>query len=192
VSDDAIRVGGDEIRDEEDAGDLSPEGPTSLFFTPFVSSTMAIEPQWIDYNGHLNLAYYHLLFDRAMDEAFDRIGLGEAYAALTNHSYFVVESRVSYRQELAMDDRVRVTLQLLDADDKRIHYYMEVRHALDGWVAAAAEHLALHVSLEHRRAAAFPAHVRDRLREMKAAHAVMPAPDLAARPLGLPRRARMN
>ena len=47
---------------------------------PFLSSVMQIEPQWIDYNGHLNMAYYNVLFDRAGDEAFDLLGCGAGYA----------------------------------------------------------------------------------------------------------------
>ena len=35
---------------------------------PFRASIMQIEPQWIDYNGHLNMAYYNVMFDRAIDE----------------------------------------------------------------------------------------------------------------------------
>ena len=56
---------------------MADDRPASVFFfAPFVSSTMAIEPGWIDYNGHLNMAYYHVLFDRAVDEAFGVVGLG--------------------------------------------------------------------------------------------------------------------
>jgi acyl-CoA thioester hydrolase len=56
-----------------------------LFFAPFVSSTMRVEPQWIDYNGHLNMAYYHVLFDRAVEEAFALVGLGADYLATKVH-----------------------------------------------------------------------------------------------------------
>ena len=47
-----------------------------VFFAPFVSSVMRVEPGWIDYNGHLNMAYYNVLFDRAVDEAFELLGCG--------------------------------------------------------------------------------------------------------------------
>ena len=30
--------------------------PEPLFFAPFVASVMTVEPAWIDYNGHLNMA----------------------------------------------------------------------------------------------------------------------------------------
>jgi hypothetical protein len=60
--------------------------PEPAFFAPFVSSVMRVEPAWIDYNGHLNMAYYNVLFDRAGDEAFDLLGCGAGYATGTRRS----------------------------------------------------------------------------------------------------------
>ena len=57
-----------------DRTDLEP-----VFFAPFVSSMMRVEPQWIDYNGHLNMAYYNVLFDRAVDEVYELLGIGADY-----------------------------------------------------------------------------------------------------------------
>ncbi len=155
------------------------EGMEPLFFTPFVSSVMRIEPGWIDYNGHLNVAYYNVLFDRAVDEAFLLCGMGPTYVKERGLSYFVVESRMRYRRELSRRDRVRVTLQLIDLDDKRMRYVMEMRHAMEGWLAASAEHLALHVDMATRKATPFPADIRAALDSMRAAHGVLAAPDWA-------------
>src|SRR5215216_5723629 len=113
-----------------------------FFFAPFVSSTMRIEPSWIDYNGHMNMAYYHVLFDRAADEAFELVGLGPDYRSDRKASYFAAEVHTLYRRELRLGDPVRVTVQLLDFDDKRLHSYLEIRHATEGWVAATSENLA--------------------------------------------------
>jgi acyl-CoA thioester hydrolase len=74
-----------------------------FFFAPFVSSTMTVEPSWIDYNGHMNMAYYHVLFDRAVDEAFEVVGLGPDYVAERNASYYVAEVHTLYRRELNAD-----------------------------------------------------------------------------------------
>src|SRR3712207_6206259 len=89
-----------------------------FFFAPFVSSTMRVEPQWIDYNGHMNVAYYHVLFDRAVDEAFEVVGLGHPYAEERNASFFAAETHTVYKRELTAGDSVRVTLQLIDFDEK--------------------------------------------------------------------------
>ena len=63
---------------------------------------MRIEPQWIDYNGHLNVAYYNVLFDRAVDEVYELIGLGPAYLERHKHSTMVVEAHVRYLRELKL------------------------------------------------------------------------------------------
>src|SRR5262249_22479717 len=102
-----------------------------LFFAPFVSSIMKVEPAWIDYNGHLNRAYYSLLFDRAVDEVFELLGCGSAYVEKQNHSFFTAEVHLRYLRELNAGDPVRVTLQLLDYDSKRLHYFEQLFHAVE-------------------------------------------------------------
>jgi acyl-CoA thioester hydrolase len=153
-----------------------PEG-SMLFFAPFVSSLLTLRPEWIDYNGHLNMAYYQVLFDTAVDEAFALCGLGPEYVRENNHSFFLVESRIRYRQELAPTDKVRVTVQLVAFDDKRLHYCMQIRHALHGWLAASCENLSVHVNLVSRKVAPFPADVMASLAVMRDAHALLARPD---------------
>ena len=83
-----------------------------LFFAPFVSSVMRVEDGWIDYNGHLNMAYYNVLFDRAVDEAFELLGCGPDYVKARRHSCFTAEVHLRYLRELHAGDTVRVTFQL--------------------------------------------------------------------------------
>src|ERR1044072_3221169 len=89
-----------------------------VFFAPFVSSVMTVEPQWIDYNGHLNMAYYNVLFDRAVDEAYELIGIGADDVNPARHSCFTAEVHVRYLRELVAGAPVRVTFQLLSHDAK--------------------------------------------------------------------------
>ena len=117
------------------------------FFAPFVSSVMRVEPAWIDYNGHLNMAYYNVLFDRAVDEAYELLGCGPAYLEQTRHSTFTAEVHVRYLRELHAGDPVRVTFQLLDYDAKRMHYFEQLFHAEEGWLSATSENMALHVDM---------------------------------------------
>jgi acyl-CoA thioester hydrolase len=164
-------------------------GPPILVFTPFVSSTMRVESAWIDYNGHMNMAYYLVLFDRAVDEALALVGLGERYVADRGCSYFTAEIHTVYLRELAVDEEVRVTLQLVDHDEKRIHAYLEIRHHRDGWIAASCEKMFLHVAMEERKVTAFPDDILLNLAAMKAAHAGLPRPDRLGRSIGIkPRR----
>jgi acyl-CoA thioester hydrolase len=153
---------------------------------PFVSALMRVEPAWIDYNGHLNMAYYNVLFDRAVDEAYEALGIGLAYLKQTNHSTFTAEARVRYLRELREGDPVRVTFQLLDYDAKRIHYFETLLHAEDGWVSATSENMTLHVDMAAKKVAPFPANALRSLAAMKAAHAHLPAPVGVGRSIAMP------
>jgi acyl-CoA thioester hydrolase len=159
-----------------------------FFFAPFVSSTVRVEKQWIDYNGHLNLAYYHVLFDRALDEAFGLAGLGPDYVDEMNASYFAAETHTLYKRELTLDDPVRTTVQLIDVDEKRMHIYLEVRHANEGWISASCEMLSLHVDMDTRKVSPFPAGIKRNLDIMLAAHSRLPRPALIGRSIGIPNR----
>jgi len=160
-----------------------------VFFAPFVSSVMRVEPAWIDYNGHLNMAYYNVLFDRAVDEAFELVGIGPAYVERQRRSFFTAEVHVRYLRELHVGDPVRVTLQLLNFDSKRLHFFEQLFHATEGWVSATSENMALHVDLDTKKSAAFPADVSERLGRMKAAHAMLPRPEAAGRRIAMASKA---
>jgi len=157
-----------------------------VYFAPFVSSTMTVEPAWIDYNGHLNMAYYNVLIDRAVDEAFALVGLGPDYIRERHASYFAVEAHVRYLRELKANDPVRVTVRLIDYDAKRLHHFCELHHADEGWLSATSEQLALHVDTKLRRVAPFPDDVLIRLAQMKAAHDTLPLPEDVGRKIAMP------
>lgn len=159
-----------------------------FFFAPFVSSTMKVEPSWIDYNGHMNMAYYHVLFDRAVDEAFEVVGLGPDYVQERKASFFTAEIHTVYKRELKLTDLVRVTLQLVGFDEKRLHFYEEIRHATEGWISATCEALSLHVDMDTKKVAPFPPDIQANLAVMKAAHNRLPAPKHLGRVIGLPRK----
>jgi len=147
-------------------------------------------PEWIDYNGHLNMAYYVLMFDNATDRFFDLIDLGRDYVQRQNHSAFVLETHVTYQQEVALDDSLRFTFQLIDADEKRLHYYFEMFHATQNYLASTSEQIALHVDLDARSSVPFPEAMKQRIDCVLAAHASLPQPDGIGRSIGIRRRAR--
>jgi acyl-CoA thioester hydrolase len=164
---------------------LDRRDPEPPFFAPFVSSVMRVEPAWIDYNGHLNMAYYNVLLDRAMDEVYEVLGLGLNYVETTRHSMFTAEIHVRYLRELLVDTPVRVTFQLLGFDHKRMHYFEQLFHAEEGWLSATSENMALNVDLAAKKTAAFSAHVMERLALMQAAHDQLPAPEGAGRRIAM-------
>src|SRR6185436_9172786 len=164
-----------------DRRDLEP-----VFFAPFVSGLMRVEPAWIDYNGHLNMAYYNVLFDRAVDEAFELLGCGLEYLKTRRHSTFTAEVHVRYLRELHSGDPVRVTFQLLDYDQKRLHYFEQLFHAEEGYVSATSENMSLHVDMRAKKTAAFPPEITKCLARMKAAHSRLPLPEAAGRKIAMP------
>jgi acyl-CoA thioester hydrolase len=157
-----------------------------VFFAPFVSSVMRVEPAWIDYNGHLNMAYYNVLFDRAVDEAFELLGCGVEYVNSRRHSCFTAEVHVRYLRELRAGDPVRVTFQLLDYDSKRMHYFEQLFHAEAGWVSATSENMSLHVDMAAGKSAPFPNEIVKCLARMKASHANLPRPEAVGRRIAMP------
>lgn len=144
-----------------------------------------VKPEWIDYNGHLNMAYYVLMFDNATDGFFDLIDLGIDYVNRSQHSAFILESHVTYQREVILDDPLRFTLQLIDADEKRIHYYLEMFHTEQGFCASTSEQIAMHMDLAERRSKPFPKIMKHQIDLVLKAHANLPKPDNVGRSIGL-------
>jgi acyl-CoA thioester hydrolase len=149
---------------------------------------MNIEKDWIDYNGHLNMAYYNVLFDRCSDDAFEAMGLGPGYAKERRLTIYSAEVHVCYVREIHLDHPVTVSLQLLDHDDKRLRFYQEIRHAAENWLAATSEQLALHVDMAGPKVAPFPPDILTKVEAMRAAHAALPTPERAGRSIGIRRK----
>src|SRR4051794_28707352 len=166
--------------------DFHPDKP--LFAAPVVSSVMQVDPTWIDYNGHLNMAYYNVLFDRAVDEVFELLGCGLRYVKERRHSFFTAEVHVRYLRELHANDQVRVTLQLLDYDEKRMHYFEQLLHAQEGWVSATSENMSVHVDMEAKRTAPFPEQIAAALAQLMRSHAPLPRPPDVGRRIAMTRK----
>ena len=153
---------------------------------PFLSSVMQIEPQWIDYNGHLNMAYYNVMFDRAIDQLWLDLGIGPAYMKERQGSTFTAECHVRYLREIHLGDPVQISIFLVAADDKRLHTFEELRHAAEGWLSATSENMTIHIDMASRKTAPFPPDIRARIQEVAHAHAALPRPDGLGRSVGMP------
>ncbi len=154
---------------------------------PFRSSPLSIKPEWIDYNGHLNMAYYSVLMDQCADQAYPLLGFGPDYRARTGCTTYLAEFHVCYVQELKPGDTARSTFQLLDHDEKRFHVFQELRH-IDGWLAATGEALTLHVDQSGPRVAPMPSEILENLAKMQDAHAALPWPERAGRKISVRRK----
>lgn len=143
-----------------------------------------VRPEWIDYNDHMNVAYYVLAFDLAIDDLWARLGITEDYIKTTRGSTFAVESHVVYSRELRRDDAYLVTMELVAYDAKRIHQFQRMYHKADGYLAATAEWMSLHVNLDTRRVAPWADSVLAELAELAREQEPLPATDLDARLCG--------
>lgn len=110
-----------------------------------------VRPDWIDYNGHMNVAYYTLVFDLAADAVLDTLGLGEAYRQATGCSVFVRESHVVYDREVVVGSTLEVEGLLLDNDDRRLVLFQQMREVGLEETVATCEVLCVHVNLASRR-----------------------------------------
>jgi acyl-CoA thioester hydrolase len=158
-----------------------------MWDAPTTAPNQAVEPAWIDYNGHLNMAYYHVLFDRAVDFVYDRLGIGVDYVRAEGGSCFTLEVHVNYLSELTTDDPVAVTFQLIDHDAKRLHFFQTMTNARTGELAATSEQLALHVDMTERRSVEFPSAALEKIASLQAAHAHLDRPEQLGRVIGIRR-----
>jgi acyl-CoA thioester hydrolase len=105
----------------------------------------ALEPAWIDYNGHLRDAYYGLIVSYASDALMDRLGMDAPYRERTRNTLYTVEMHIHYLREVKKSDAVLATVRILGADHKRIHAAFDLTREGDTDAAASAELMLLHV-----------------------------------------------
>ncbi len=154
---------------------------------PFLSSFMEVKPEWIDFNGHLNMAYYNVLFDHGADEVYDTFGFGPTYAQTRGFTTYTAEFHLRYVRELHVHDKVRVSFQLIDMDEKRFHSYQEIYHQ-DGWLAATGEALALHIDMSGPKVAPMPEDVLAKVSALYQSHQTLPRPENVGRSVGIRRK----
>jgi acyl-CoA thioester hydrolase len=152
---------------------------------PFESVGIQVLPEWIDANGHMNIAYYVAAFDRAFDQVYDQFGFTRAMMRERNASSFTSELHVTYQRELMVGDPIRVTTQLLGFDAKRCHFVQCMYHARDGYLASTLEWLLLYIDMTARRVAVMPEDLQRHLARVVAAHQAVEVPPEVGRRISL-------
>jgi acyl-CoA thioester hydrolase len=155
---------------------------------PFDVYRDVVRPEWIDHNHHMNMGYYLVVFDYATDAWLSWLGLDGAHRERHQITTFCLEAHVTYHREVRAGDPLRFTTRLLGHDAKRIHYFHEMWHAEDGYLAATNELMSLHVAGSSRRAAPMAPEVLARLALVQAAHDRGSRPAQAGRRIGLEAR----
>jgi carnitine 3-dehydrogenase len=154
---------------------------------PLRLHSTAVEPAWVDYNGHMSESCYLLVFGDNADAFFRFIGIDEGYRA-AGHSLYTVETHLHHRREVSEGEPLALSLQMLDHDHKRVHIFHEMSHAEKGILLATAEQMLIHVDIEAGRSADIPPQLAERLDAIQHAHALLPWPDVAGKPMGINRR----
>jgi acyl-CoA thioester hydrolase len=152
--------------------------------TPFVR-VGRVEPEWIDANGHMNIAAYVTAFDLSSDMILESLDLSWEYTRTSGYSVFVIGMNVDYQQELFNKYPIRTTAQLLDWDHKRIHFFHSMYHGSEGYLAATSEVLFVNVCMKQRCSAPFSEEIQTRIAHVAAAHAELGVPEGAFRKLGI-------
>jgi len=118
-------------------------------------TTAKIINEWTDYNGHMNLAFYILVFDKGAEKILSKFKMGEQSAKTTKKSTMAVESHTTYNNEVKENEEVNVHLSYFDHDKKRLHYKLEMYEKNKNILSATTEVLSLYIDLNNRKVAEF-------------------------------------
>ena len=121
----------------------------------FHIANQIIKKEWTDYNNHMNMAYYVLVFDQIWEKILGKFKMGEQSAKTTNMSTMVVETHTTYNNEVKEGDEVEINLTFFDHDKKRLHFKMEMIEKSSKKLSATLEMLSLYIDLNKRKVAEF-------------------------------------
>ena len=118
-------------------------------------ANQTVKKEWTDYNNHMNMAYYILVFDQVWEVMLEKFKMGENSAKTTNMSTMVVETYTTYNNEVKEGDEVEINLTFFDHDKKRLHYKMEMVEKSSQKLSATLEMLSLYIDLTKRKVSEF-------------------------------------
>ena len=121
----------------------------------FHITNQIIKKEWTDYNKHMNVAYYVLVFDESWEVMLQKFKMGEDSAKNTGMSTMVVETYITYNNEVKEGEEVEVFLTYFDHDKKRLHYKLEMIEKSSKKLSATIELLSLYVDLKKRKVSEF-------------------------------------
>lgn len=153
------------------------------------SDIRRVPDAWIDYNGHMNMAYYVMAFDEALDAILDdELGVGPSLVKACNAGPFALQNHVHYLGELLAGDQFFCRFLLLGADAKRLHVAGSMIRARDDQTVCVMEQILVNVDHEKRRSVPYPPEVQTRIAALVAAHETITRPAQIGLSIGLARR----
>lgn len=144
--------------------------------------------QWVDYNGHMSESCFLLVFGDSSDAFFRFVGIDEHYRNQLGMSLYTVETHIHNLREASEGEPLKLTLQVLDADEKRVHIFHSMFHGHSGELLATAEQMLLHVDMAAGRATAMPQWLQEHVQAIRHAHAALPRPSQAGAAIGIRRK----
>ena len=149
----------------------------------------AVQPDWIDYNGHMRDGYFGVVCSTGTDKLMDHLGIDEAYRQRTRRTLYTLEVKIRFVAEISESEDFYITAQLLNADAKRLHIYLRMCRQDSGDLVASHESIMLHVDQAAGPASApFPEDVAARVQALLEAHRPLPFPEDASRPITMGRK----
>jgi acyl-CoA thioester hydrolase len=148
-----------------------------------------VPPEWVDYNGHMSESCYLLAFGDQSDAFFRLIGIGEEHRA-GGHSLYTVQSMISNVAEAHLGDELKLTLQILDADEKRLHIFHSMFNAVTGELLATGEQMLVYVDTAVGQSVPIPPDLLKRVLAIRAAHSGLAKPAQAGRAIAIVRKSR--
>lgn len=143
-----------------------------------------VREEWIDYNGHMNDAAYAIVFSLAIESFIDAIGLDAKRRDEYDYTIYTLETHLCYLQEAYKNEKLLVTLQLLDYDSKRLHVFLEMKN-LEGRIFACSEQMLIGIDMNQRKSSPFPPKVGLKLEEIWKEHKDLKIPEKAGRKIGI-------
>lgn len=163
------------------------EGHNGPYTAPVLMPVRRVPVEWIDYNGHMNVAYYTMALDQAIDLFLEReLGIGEGHAARAHQGPYALQSHIQYLDEMLEGDSFTVAIRLIDYDVKRMHLFAEVFKG--DTLAATCEQMLMNVDLKTRRSAPYADWALQRLSQMLKDHQALDRPKQLGASLGIRRK----
>ena len=151
-----------------------------------VSYAATVQRGWLDYNDHMNVAYYVMAFDLAIDAFKEVIGISREYIERERRSTVALESHISYRQEASLGDELRIDTRVVDFDGKRAHLYQEMYRGHQ--LLATQETLSISFDTAARKSCRFDDAIAQRYERMVTAQRKLPIPEWLGRSVGIRRK----
>ncbi len=154
----------------------------------FKLSNQVVKPEWIDYNGHMNVAYYTLAFDIVMDEMLtNHLGIDHSFVKQAEMGPFALQSNFTYLTEMHQGDTFYGCARILDYDPKKMHLFATLHHSKDDVLSATWEGLSINVDHNTRSSVPYPADVLQNIQHFHDAMKDLPIPEQVGKNIGIRR-----